>query len=62
MLHCLKGIKETVTFHPGQSSNLVSHTEMQVLVKAEYRAGLKAVRHGQRTERVAGRLYWSKCG
>lgn len=62
VLHCLKGIKETVTFHPGPSSSLVSHTEMQVLVKAECRAGLKAVRHGQRAERLSARLYWNKCG
>lgn len=62
MLHCLKGRKETVIFHPGQSSDPVSHTEMQVLVKTEWRAGLKPVRHGQRPERLSGRLYWSKCG
>lgn len=55
MLHCLKGIKET-----GRSPNLVSHTEMQVLVKAECRAGMKALRHGQRAERLSGRLCWSK--
>lgn len=62
MLYCLKGVKETVIFHPGRSPNLVSHTEMRVFVKGECRAGMKAVRHGQRAERLSGRLYWSKWG
>lgn len=62
MLHGLEVVKETGTFHPGQSPSLVSHTEMQVLVKAEHRAGMKAVRHGQRAERLSGTLYWTKCG
>lgn len=42
VLYCLKGIKDTIIFHPGQSPDLVSHTEMQVLVKA--------VRQGQRVK------------
>lgn len=58
----LEVIKGTGAFHLGQSPSLVSYTEMQVLVKAECRAGMKAVRHGQRAERLSGRLYWTKCG